>query len=238
MANTRDLLVKINGDTSGLEKALGKAENSSSGLGAAFKKAEGGSFALMGGLTAAGAAATVFGFKSVEAYNASVEASTKLRTNLLNVKGATEEHVAALERQAAQLQSVGVIEDDVIKAGQSQLATFNLQGSTIEKLTPKIADMVAQLKGHNATADTSTSDATSLALDTSVYMEGNGALSFNVVAAQSGNNRATISNSTLTSKDFTTLRGISSALLWVYMPSVTYVTSVTLYWGSSSSAIS
>lgn len=153
MANTRDLLVKINGDTSGLEKALGKAENSSSGLGAAFKKAEGGSFALMGGLTAAGAAATVFGFKSVEAYNASVEASTKLRTNLLNVKGATEEHVAALERQAAQLQSVGVIEDDVIKAGQSQLATFNLQGSTIEKLTPKIADMVAQLKGHNATAE-------------------------------------------------------------------------------------
>ena len=85
-------------------------------------------------------------------------------------------------------------------------------------------------------ADTSTSDATSLALDTSVYMEGNGALSFNVTVAQSGNNRATISNSTLTSKDFTTLRGISSALLWVYMPSVTYVTSVTLYWGSSSSA--
>lgn len=153
MANTRDLLVKINGDTSGLEKALGKAENSSTGLGAAFKKAEGGSFALMGGLTAAGVAAGVFGAKSMEAYNASVEASTKLRTNLLNVKGATEEHVAALERQAAQLQSVGVIEDDVIKAGQSQLATFNLQGSTIQKLTPKIADMVAQLKGHNATAE-------------------------------------------------------------------------------------
>ena len=153
MANTRDLTVRINGDTSGLEKALGKADKSSGGLAAAFKKAEGGSFALLGGLTAAGAAATVFGFKSVEAYNASVEASTKLRTNLLNVKGATEEHVAALERQASQLQAVGVIEDDVIKAGQSQLATFNLQGSTIEKLTPKITDMVAQLKGHNATAE-------------------------------------------------------------------------------------
>ena len=153
MANTRDLLVKINGDTSGLEKALGKAEQSSGGLGAAFKKAEGGSFALMGGLTAAGVAAGVFGAKSMEAYNASVEASTKLRTNLLNVKGATEEHVKALQDQAAQLQKVGVIEDDAIIAGQSQLATFNLQGSTIQKLTPKIADMVAQLKGHNATAE-------------------------------------------------------------------------------------
>jgi len=153
MANTRDLLVKINGDTSGLEKALGKAEQSSGGLGAAFKKAEGGSFALLGGLTAAAAGAAVFGAKSMEAYNSSVEAATKLRTNLLNVKGATEEHVKALQDQAAQLQKVGVIEDDAIIAGQSQLATFNLQGSTIQKLTPKIADMVAQLKGHNATAE-------------------------------------------------------------------------------------
>lgn len=153
MANTRDLLVKINGDTSGLEKALGKAENAGGGLGAAFKKAEGSSFALLGGLTAAGIGAAVFGAKSMEAYNASVEASAKLRTNLLNVKGATEEHVASLQRQAAELQKLGVIEDDAIIAGQSQLATFNLQGSTIEKLTPKITDMVAQLKGHNATAE-------------------------------------------------------------------------------------
>ncbi len=150
---TRDLLVKINGDTSGLEKALGKAENAGGGLGAAFKKAEGSSFALLGGLTAAGIGAAVFGAKSMEAYNASVEASAKLRTNLLNVKGATEEHVASLQRQASELQKLGVIEDDAIIAGQSQLATFALQGSTIEKLTPKITDMVAQLKGHNATAE-------------------------------------------------------------------------------------
>ena len=72
MANTRDLMVRINGDTSGLEKALGKAEQSSGGLGAAFKKAEGGSFALLGGLTAAAAGAVVFGAKSMEAYNSSV----------------------------------------------------------------------------------------------------------------------------------------------------------------------
>lgn len=153
MANTRDLLVRINGDTSGLEKALGKAEKSGGGLSDAFKKAEGGSFALLGGLTAAGIGATVFGAKSMEAYNASVEASAKLRTNLLNVKGATEEHVSALQKQASELQALGVIEDDAIIAGQSQLATFALQGSTIQALTPKIADMVAQLKGHNATAE-------------------------------------------------------------------------------------
>jgi hypothetical protein len=150
---TRDLLVKINGDTSGLEKALGKAEQSSGGLGAAFKKAEGSSFALLGGLTAVGIGAAVFGAKSMEAYNASVEASAKLRTNLLNVKGATEDHVKALQDQAAQLQKVGVIEDDAIIAGQAELATFALKGSTIQALTPKIADMVANMKGHNATAE-------------------------------------------------------------------------------------
>lgn len=105
------------------------------------------------GIAAAGAAAVVFGKKSVDAYNQSVEASTKLRTNMLNVKGATEQNVAALEQLASKLQGVGVIEDDVIKAGMSQLATFNLQSSTIGALTPKITDMVAQLKGHNATAE-------------------------------------------------------------------------------------
>lgn len=150
---TRDLLVRINGDTKGLEKALGRAGKGSKGLGAAFEKAKTGSFALLGGLTAAGLGAVAFGAKSVEAYNASVEASTKLRTNMLNVKGATEAQVASLERLAGKMQGYGVIEDDVIKAGMSQLATFNLQAKTIEGLTPKIADMVTQLKGHNATAE-------------------------------------------------------------------------------------
>jgi len=153
MADTRDLLVRINGDTSGLEKALGKADKSSNGLKDAFKNAEAGSFALLGGLTAASVGAAAFGVTSLSAYNSAMEASAKLKTNLLNVKGATMGQVEALEAQASALQAVGVIEDDVIKAGMSQLATFNLQGKTIQALTPKIADMVAQLKGHNATAE-------------------------------------------------------------------------------------
>lgn len=150
---TRDLLVRINGDTKGLEKALGRSGKGSRGLGAAFEKAKTGSFALLRGLTAAGLGAAAFGVKSVAAYNASVEASTKLRTNMLNVKGATLEQVASMEKLASKMQGYGVIEDDVIKAGMSQLATFNLQSKTIQGLTPKIADMVTQLKGHNATAE-------------------------------------------------------------------------------------
>ena len=150
---TRDLLVRINGDTKGLQKALDDGD----GKGKKFA----GAFAAIGkvakvaaiGVGVAAGAATIFGKQSVDAFNASTEASTKLRTNMLNVKGATEANVASLEKLASKLQGVGVIEDDVIKAGMSQLATFNLQSSTIAKLTPKISDMVAQLKGHNATAE-------------------------------------------------------------------------------------
>lgn len=105
------------------------------------------------GFMAIGAAATAFGYSSVKAYNESVEASTKLQTNMLNVKGATMGQVNELQNLAKHLQSVGVIQDDVIVSGMSQLATFNLQSSTIKALTPKITDMVAQLKGHNATAE-------------------------------------------------------------------------------------
>ena len=90
--------------------------------------------------------------------------------------------------------------------------------------------------GGTWSADTTNSDAVSLAVDSSVFAQGNASLSFNVTVAQSGNNRATISNSTLTSRDYTSISGISSGLLWVYMPTVTYVSSVTLYWGSSPSA--
>ena len=112
-----------------------------------------GSKAMLAGVTVAAAGVVAFGKVSVDAYNGAAEASAKLATNLLNVKGNTQANVDQLEQLASKLQSVGVIEDDVIKAGMSQLATFNLQSSTIATLTPKIADMVAQMKGHNATAE-------------------------------------------------------------------------------------
>lgn len=136
-----------------LNQADGKVRKFGDRLSAAWGKSVQSSQMALGAITAIGAGLAVFGAKSVQAYNAATEATTKLRTNLLNVKGATEAHVKSLESLASQLQSVGVIEDDVIKAGMSQLATFNLQGKTIEKLTPKITDMVAQLKGHNATSE-------------------------------------------------------------------------------------
>ena len=112
-----------------------------------------GSKAMLAGVAVAGAAVVAFGKQSVDAYFGAAEASAKLATNLLNVKGNTQANVDSLEQLASKLQSVGVIEDDVIKAGMSQLATFNLQSSTIATLTPKIADMATQLYGYNVNAE-------------------------------------------------------------------------------------
>lgn len=139
--------------TKGLEDGLNKASDKLDGMKGKMQAAERGSQAFAAGLAVVGAAAVGFGISSVNAFNAAEVAQTKLATNLLNVKGNTMANVDALSKLASQLQNVGVIEDDVIKAGMSQLATFNLQGDTIAKLTPKITDMVAQMKGHNATAE-------------------------------------------------------------------------------------
>lgn len=140
-----------------LVTAKDAASNVIQGVGKSFTQlsdnAMTGSKVMAAGVAVAGAAVVAFGKQSVDAYFGAAEASAKLATNLLNVKGNTQANVDQLESLASRLQSIGVIEDDVIKAGMSQLATFNLQSSTIATLTPKIADMVAQMKGHNATAE-------------------------------------------------------------------------------------
>lgn len=140
-------------DDSKFKKGMGEAKGHLEGLKDRFEAAEQGSKIFTAAIAAGAAAVVAFGVKSVAAFNASLEAETKLRTNLLNVTGARMEDVKALKAQAAELQRYGVIEDDAIIAGQAQLATFNLQASTIAKVTPKIADMAAQIGGYNVGAE-------------------------------------------------------------------------------------
>jgi hypothetical protein len=68
--------------------------------------------------------------------------------------GATTQEIALLNDQAAALEKIGVVTGGNITQTQSQLATFNLQVSTIEALTPAILDYVTAEKGATAsTAD-------------------------------------------------------------------------------------
>lgn len=85
-------------------------------------------------------------------------------------------------------------------------------------------------------ADTSNSDATNVSIDT---VDGSnsttGCLSFDVDVSQSGNDRATIYNDGLTTEDLSSDKDLSSWILDVKLPEISDITSVTFYWGSSSS---
>jgi hypothetical protein len=85
-------------------------------------------------------------------------------------------------------------------------------------------------------ADETTSDATNVTVDSVEYVEGVASLNFDADVSVSGNNRATIFNDELSSKDLTDFVDLGSFLLAVYIPDVTEFSSVTLYWGSSDSA--
>lgn len=149
------------GDISDLKRKLNNLDKELNGAGTGLEKFSAKTSQIGQSLTKIGAGFTaavtvplvLFGKKSVQAFNDAEEAATKLSTNLLNVKGNTEENVKSIQRLTKSLQKKGVIDDDVLNAGASQLATFKLQGKTIETLTPKIADMIAQLKGFNATSE-------------------------------------------------------------------------------------
>lgn len=145
--NKLEILVTAKDAASNVIQGVGKS------FGQLSDNAVTGSKMMLGATVAAAGAVAVFGKTSVDAYFAAAEASSKLSTNILNVKGNTMAQAKELENLASKMQGYGVIEDDAIKAGMSQLATFNLQSKTIGTLTPKIADMVAQMKGHNATAE-------------------------------------------------------------------------------------
>jgi hypothetical protein len=80
-------------------------------------------------------------------------ATSRLRQILLTTGGATEKGVDALLKQASALEKVGIASRESIVTTQAQLATFDLQGDTISKLTPAILDYVLAEKGATATGD-------------------------------------------------------------------------------------
>jgi hypothetical protein len=84
-------------------------------------------------------------------------------------------------------------------------------------------------------ADTSASDANTVDTDTVETTTGTGSVKFNVTVSQSGNNRATISNSTMGHINLTDHLNVSTIVADIYIPNETYISSGTLYWGNDSS---
>lgn len=156
------ILVQIQADVANLKAGLAQAESSLKGLDDNVNKT-GGAFdgftsrlkqvGATLGVTFAASQVVSFFKESIAAAVEAEQAQSRLRTILLNTGGATEAQIVALNKQAEALAKVGVVSKENITVTQSQLATFDLQGKTINALTPAILDYVTAEKGATASAD-------------------------------------------------------------------------------------
>jgi hypothetical protein len=156
------MLIKLQADVQGLKTGLAQAENAIKGVDKSVQTASNGMTNFVSklkqvgatmGIAFAGTQILQFG-RDVIAQAMEAEAQQQRLYQLMKVgTGATDEQIAALNAQADALEKVGVVTGGNITQTQSQLATFNLQYDTIQRLTPAILDYVTAEKGANASAD-------------------------------------------------------------------------------------
>lgn len=132
----------------GISKASGFASKAVSGIGNAAK---GMATVVSGAATAASAYLVNFGRQSVDAALKAEEVTAKFRQVAKNNNWADEEQKLLLGLNKT-LGQTGVVSAGTLKAAQAQLGTFALTADQVKTLTPALADMIANNKGYNATA--------------------------------------------------------------------------------------
>lgn len=132
----------------GLSKASGVASRAVSGIG---KAAQSMATAISGAVAAAGAYLVNFGRQSVDAALKAGEVTAKFQQVAKNNNWTAEEQKSLLGLNKT-LGQTGVVSGGALKAAQAQLGTFALTADQVKTLTPALADMIANNKGYNATA--------------------------------------------------------------------------------------
>ena len=132
----------------GISKASGFASKAVSGIGNAAK---GMATVVSGAATAAAAYLVNFGRQSVDAALKAEEVTAKFQQVAKNNNWTDEEQKSLLSLNKT-LGQTGVISGGTLKAAQAQLGTFALTADQVKTLTPALADMIANNKGYNATA--------------------------------------------------------------------------------------
>lgn len=132
----------------GISKASGFASKAVSGIGNAAK---GMATVVSGAATAAAAYLVNFGRQSVDAALKAGEVTAKFQQVAKNNNWTDEEQKSLLSLNKT-LGQTGVISGGTLKAAQAQLGTFALTADQVKTLTPALADMIANNKGYNATA--------------------------------------------------------------------------------------
>lgn len=133
---------------SGLSKASGFASKAVSGIG---KAAKGMATVVSGAAAAAVGYLVNFGKQAVDAALKAGEVTAKFQQVAKNNNWSDEEQKSLLSLNKT-LGQTGVISGGTLKAAQAQLGTFALTADQVKTLTPALADMIANNKGYNATA--------------------------------------------------------------------------------------
>lgn len=131
-----------------LSKASGFASKAVSGIGNAAKDM---ATVVSGAATAAAGYLVNFGKQSVAAALKAGEVTAKFQQVAKNNNWTDEEQKSLLSLNKT-LGQTGVISGGTLKAAQAQLGTFALTADQVKTLTPALADMIANNKGYNATA--------------------------------------------------------------------------------------
>lgn len=133
--------------------------------------------------------------------------------------------------ELAQEISVGYIGDDSWAIERRDGDTFLVINARPENYSTLVDSMDAV---GSWVVDSTTSDATNLTLDELVKYQGTGCINFDVDVSQSGNNKATITNSAV-SFDWSDEEGKAVIVMDVGLPDVTEISSITFSWGNDSS---
>ena len=103
--------------------------------------------------TAAFAAITAVIGTSIKAFQAQEKAEARLTQIAKQVTKATEEEIEGFKKLARELQKVGVVGDDVIIAGQSQIASFTKSSKVVSILSKGLADLAVAQYDVNVTQE-------------------------------------------------------------------------------------
>lgn len=125
---------------------LKKFQDATENLGSIFKTA-----AVAGTAAFAGIAAVLY--SSAKASMEAAAVQTRLEQILRTSTDASDAQIESLNKQAEALERVGVVSADVIRQGQGQLASFDLQAESIERLIPSILNYAVAEKGMNMSAE-------------------------------------------------------------------------------------
>lgn len=102
---------------------------------------------------AATAAMTTYGIACSKAYDAQIEAETKLQTVMSQRMKATTAEIDSVKKLASSQQRLGVIGDEVQLAGAQQLSTFLNTSSALKTLLPAMNNLAVQQNGVNVTSE-------------------------------------------------------------------------------------